>query len=127
MRIVSITVPSLFAGAYAARRHFAIRNSTYALRRRRSGRVEPGSRAEPTPLAVACNYFDRLLRTFGTPVGPGSSADRSDTRNRESLQVTHSAAARLEARDLERAWLHVDLDVLVENVMPAVDSPGSLR
>jgi arginase len=33
--------------------------------------------------------------------------------------------ARLEARGLDRAWLHVDLDVLDEKVMPAVDSPGS--
>jgi arginase len=32
--------------------------------------------------------------------------------------------ARLEERGLERAWLHVDLDVLDEAVMPAVDSPG---
>ena len=28
-------------------------------------------------------------------------------------------------RGLDRAWLHVDLDVLDEKVMPAVDSPGS--
>jgi arginase len=33
--------------------------------------------------------------------------------------------ARLEARGLDRAWVHVDLDVLDEKVMPAVDSPGS--
>jgi arginase len=32
---------------------------------------------------------------------------------------------RLEARGLDRAWVHVDLDVLDEKVMPAVDSPGS--
>ena len=32
--------------------------------------------------------------------------------------------ARLEERGLDRAWLHVDLDVLDEAVMPAVDSPG---
>ena len=31
----------------------------------------------------------------------------------------------LEERQLDRAWLHVDLDVLDEGVMPAVDSPGS--
>jgi arginase len=35
------------------------------------------------------------------------------------------AIARLAARDLDRAWLHVDLDVLDAKVMPAVDSPGS--
>lgn len=33
--------------------------------------------------------------------------------------------ARLEARSLDRLWLHVDLDVLDERVMPAVDSPGT--
>ncbi len=33
--------------------------------------------------------------------------------------------AKLEARRLDKAWLHVDLDVLDESVMPAVDSPGS--
>ncbi|HMA51951.1 MAG TPA: arginase family protein, partial [Magnetospirillaceae bacterium] len=32
---------------------------------------------------------------------------------------------RLEARGLNRVWLHVDLDVLDQSVLPAVDSPGS--
>ncbi len=36
-----------------------------------------------------------------------------------------AAVARLEERKLDRAWLHVDLDVLDRAVMPAVDSPGS--
>jgi arginase len=31
----------------------------------------------------------------------------------------------LERRGLERIWLHVDLDVLDQKVLPAVDSPGS--
>ncbi len=35
------------------------------------------------------------------------------------------AAAHLRARKLPRVWLHVDLDVLDEGVMPAVDSPGA--
>jgi arginase len=39
--------------------------------------------------------------------------------------AAHQTLARLEARGLEKAWLHVDLDVLDEAVMPAVDSPGS--
>lgn len=34
-------------------------------------------------------------------------------------------AEHLERRRLERVWLHVDLDVLDERIMPAVDSPGS--
>ena len=33
--------------------------------------------------------------------------------------------ARLGKRGIDRAWLHVDLDVLDEKTMPAVDSPGS--
>ena len=37
----------------------------------------------------------------------------------------HRVLARLENRGLEKAWLHVDLDVLDQKVMPAVDSPGS--
>jgi arginase len=32
---------------------------------------------------------------------------------------------RLEARRLSRVWLHVDLDVLDQSVLNAVDSPGS--
>jgi len=32
---------------------------------------------------------------------------------------------RMRTRALDRAWLHIDLDVLDQAVMPAVDSPGS--
>jgi arginase len=35
------------------------------------------------------------------------------------------ALRRLAERDIGRSWLHVDLDVLDQTVMPAVDSPGS--
>jgi arginase len=44
------------------------------------------------------------------------------------MGIEAAAAAiidRLSARDVSRAWLHVDLDVLDQSVMPAVDSPGS--
>jgi arginase len=34
------------------------------------------------------------------------------------------ARRRMAARSLDRAWLHIDLDVLDQAVMPAVDSPG---
>lgn len=44
----------------------------------------------------------------------------------EGIDVTAAKTlARLEARGLDRAWLHVDVDVLDEKVMSAVDSPGS--
>jgi arginase len=33
--------------------------------------------------------------------------------------------ARLQSRELDKVWVHVDLDVLDAGVMPAVDSPGS--
>jgi len=39
--------------------------------------------------------------------------------------TAQSVIERLRARDLNRVWLHVDLDVLEQSVMPAVDSPGS--
>jgi arginase len=35
------------------------------------------------------------------------------------------AIAWLQRNELQRVWLHVDLDVLDQRVMPAVDSPGS--
>jgi arginase len=40
-------------------------------------------------------------------------------------QTAERIVARLEERGLERAWMHVDLDVLDEHVMNAVDSPGA--
>jgi arginase len=44
----------------------------------------------------------------------------------EGIDATAARAlARLEARGLDKAWLHVDLDVLDEKVMNAVDSPGT--
>jgi len=40
-------------------------------------------------------------------------------------RVASGVLERLRKSDIDRAWLHVDLDVLDEKVMPAVDSPGS--
>jgi arginase len=39
--------------------------------------------------------------------------------------AAETAVARLRERGMDRAWLHVDFDVLDQHVMPAVDSPGS--
>jgi len=39
--------------------------------------------------------------------------------------TAQSVINRLQARGMHRVWLHVDLDVLDQSVMPAVDSPGS--
>jgi arginase len=41
------------------------------------------------------------------------------------VRVSRSVIARLQARHLENAWLHVDLDVIDQAQMPAVDSPGT--
>ncbi|WP_224362040.1 arginase family protein [Hyalangium versicolor] len=40
-------------------------------------------------------------------------------------QIADRILRRLIDRKLDRAWLHVDLDILDQKVMPAVDSPGS--
>jgi arginase len=39
--------------------------------------------------------------------------------------VARRVIVKLEIRKLDSVWLHVDLDVLDQTVMPAVDSPGS--
>ncbi|GEM87957.1 arginase family protein [Meiothermus granaticius] len=41
------------------------------------------------------------------------------------LQCCEEVSARFSSRGLTRIWLHVDVDVLDQSVMPAVDSPGS--
>jgi arginase len=65
---------------------------------------------------------------------PGWSRDLEDTaieritvqwlKARGVSAAVERALGRLGERQLERAWLHIDLDVLDESVMPAVDSPG---
>jgi arginase len=40
-------------------------------------------------------------------------------------EVSDRVVELLDQRALDRVWLHVDLDVLDQRVMPAVDSPGS--
>ena len=45
---------------------------------------------------------------------------------KDGIDVTARAVlARLASRALDKVWVHVDLDVLDDSVMPAVDSPGS--
>jgi arginase len=44
----------------------------------------------------------------------------------DGVEVSARAVvARLQGRGLDKVWVHVDLDVLDADVMPAVDSPGS--
>lgn len=40
-------------------------------------------------------------------------------------QVVKRVVERLNVRELDRVWLRLDLDVLDEEILPAVDSPGS--
>lgn len=45
---------------------------------------------------------------------------------KDGIDVTARAVlARLQSRGMDKVWVHVDLDVLDDAVMPAVDSPGS--
>ncbi len=73
-------------------------------------------------------------RESPTPDGPGFDAVPDTSIRRFTVQqvlqlgtaeVSERVAEHLERRGLERAWIHVDLDVLDQRVMPAVDSPGS--
>jgi arginase len=79
--------------------------------------VQVGERGRDDPLFKT--YYGDILTTEIT---------RLDVQDVLAEGIDAAAArvlARLEARGLDRAWLHVDLDVLDEKVMPAVDSPGS--
>lgn len=58
-------------------------------------------------------------------VGTGIAQFTVQRALREGVEATAGRTiAQLAAQKLDRAWLHVDLDVLDERVMPAVDSPG---
>ena len=48
-----------------------------------------------------------------------------DVLRRGACETARAAISRLQLRGIDHAWLHVDLDVLDETAMPAVDSPGS--
>jgi arginase len=64
-------------------------------------------------------YYGDILATSITRITAQQAlADGIDAAARRAI-------ARLEERKLEKAWLHVDLDVLDQSVMAAVDSPGS--
>lgn len=103
-----------------------------------SGRGEPLLTAWPevgTPLASDADIVQIGERDAGTP---GFMQYYGDILETEIMQITVQRAiadgveaaarrviARLVERRLDRAWLHVDLDVLDQDVMRAVDSPGS--
>jgi arginase len=79
--------------------------------------VQVGERDAGTPAFM--QYYGNILRTKITQV----------TVQRVLSEGIDASArrviARLGSRNLSKVWLHVDLDVLDERVMPAVDSPGT--
>lgn len=79
--------------------------------------IQIGERGAESPYFK--DYYGDILRTeikmfkIQTILADGISA------------TAQKAIARLQERGLNKVWTHVDLDVLDEAVMPAVDSPGS--
>jgi arginase len=54
------------------------------------------------------------------------NCSRRSFRLKAGIEHTaQSVIEHLKERRLGRVWLHVDLDVLDQSVMPAVDAPGS--
>jgi arginase len=79
--------------------------------------VQVGERGRDDPFFTA--YYGDILSTEITRI------DVQDVLAEGIDAAAQRVLARLEARGLERTWVHVDLDVLDQEVMPAVDSPGS--
>jgi arginase len=80
--------------------------------------IQVGERDADDPDYVTAGYGD-ILRTEITRVP-------IQWVRREGLDTAlQKVKARLEERVLHNAWLHIDLDVLDQSILPAVDSPGS--
>jgi arginase len=79
--------------------------------------VQAGERDAETP--DYDDYYGDIVRTAITRLTIQQIRREGIPRTAERI------VARLAERGLDRAWLHVDLDVLDERVMNAVDSPGS--
>jgi arginase len=79
--------------------------------------VQVGERGRDDPLFKT--YYGDILMTEITRL------DLQDMLAEGIDAAARRVLARLEDRNLDRVWVHVDLDVLDEKVMPAVDSPGS--
>ena len=79
--------------------------------------IQVGERGRNQPGFM--EYYGDILATAITRI------DVQDVLAGGTAAAARRVTERLESRGLDRAWLHVDLDVLDEKVMPAVDSPGS--
>jgi arginase len=80
--------------------------------------------------AIQVGERDSKDPTFATTYGDIVRTDITrlivqDVLRNGVLMSADRVVARLAERGLDRAWLHVDLDVLDQSVLPAVDSPGS--
>jgi len=93
-----------------------------------SGRGEDLLTAWPQvgkPLAEDADII-QLGQRDGRLSGTGITQWTVQRALKDGIEATARAVlARLESRGLDKVWLHVDLDVLDDAVMPAVDSPGS--
>jgi arginase len=79
--------------------------------------VQVGERGRDDP-AFMTYYGDILATEISQVTVQAAKAEGVGATAKKAL-------ARLEARELDQVWLHVDLDVLDATVMDAVDSPGS--
>ncbi len=79
--------------------------------------IQVGERGRNQPGFM--EYYGDILSTEITRL------DVQDVLDGGIAAAARRVIERLNERGLDRAWLHVDLDVLDEKVMPAVDSPGS--
>ena len=79
--------------------------------------IQVGERGRNQPGFM--EYYGDILSTEITRI------DVQDVHAVGTTVAARRVIERLDDRGLARAWLHVDLDVLDEKVMPAVDSPGS--
>ncbi len=62
---------------------------------------------------------------YGPPDPPMAGLTLQDVLRAGIAEAAHRMIGHLRHRGLDRAWLHVDLDVLDQTVLPAVDTPGS--
>jgi arginase len=62
---------------------------------------------------------------YGPPDPPMAGLTVQDVLRAGIAKAANRVIGHLRHRGLDRVWLHVDLDVLDQTVLPAVDTPGS--
>lgn len=82
--------------------------------------------ADDDTIQIGDREAEEARATGGAALDPSiTQFTIQETLRRGVAEVCQSVVERLEQRGLDRVWLHVDLDVLDQGVLPAVDSPGS--